>query len=270
MRDKFTLDWIENWARRNPIYVIISVALVVCSSVISIVNDSAQIVNIYKSVFGKQDAKYKKIGSLTSQVNIDYFVSILGAPVFKNHIERYVENVFVDPDFYVQALTDANGKVLLYSVTTRTPNFHPEIKLGDLISNNGVVKLGTTTLSNIGDDPQKVDAQWSASSWGTYREKYYFGRPGLYQNYSFALCDSGFMSNDLNVGDLEYTQTFDWEAGVSASWLKQRKLWGELEDFRKVAPINTYSVSEPFSEVNDNVAMICPTKYHSDAPIKET
>lgn len=132
----------------------------------------------------------------------------MGAPVFKNQLGKYIEYIFVNPDYYVQAVTNANGKVLLYSVTTRSDSFNPEFNLGVMQEDRKpfVVVLGKTTFGRIQGDPTQITGGFSNRR-QSYREMYYFGNPGLYQNFNLALCDAGNMPDVegclLDV-DLEY------------------------------------------------------------------
>jgi hypothetical protein len=198
---------------------------------------------------GDNAVQYKKIQSLATDTQIDYFSSILGSPAFKNPEGTNFEYIFVETKFYVQAIAEAGGKVLLYSVTTRSSNFRPTLDLG-LVKDgkNFVVVLGKTKFSELEDKPIKI--YWDQGARRTwYWEKYYFGNPQYYQNYDFAYSDAGYPH-------CEETVPVDM-IGLHDK-VDLTKLPPEIKHFRDVCVINTFSVSAPFSDIDDDVGSIGP------------
>jgi hypothetical protein len=246
MWKKITYDRITQWAKRNPFLVILFVIVVIFSSLLSLLDGGVRLREIYRSTVGKNSLNYEKINALATQTNIDFFSSLLGSPVFKNRLAKYIEYIYVNSDFYVQAVTNTDGKILLYAVTTRSGSFNPSLNLGLMSVDNGpfVVVLGKTTFAKIQDEPIKIEGDWGVRRlW--YREKYYFGNPGLYQNYNFVLCDAGFIPDDNH-----------FLIDVKTEY-KDREPSPRMKLFRETSYVNTFSVSAPFSDIDDEIA-ICP------------
>ena len=190
------------------------------------------------------DQKYENINALATEVQIDYFKKYLGDPVFINYSEDRTqqEYVFVDGDFFVQAVTNFDGKVLAYAVTTRNSDFNPVLKLP-----NFEIVLGVSKIGDIGRIPNKSCYGFIPANGGAaYYEEYYFGRPGMYQAYFLGVNSVGYSgpsgpSLGLLSGNLEYLKELgseNWRllrsAGVACSSVP--------EEFRAEQVINTYLV----------------------------
>jgi hypothetical protein len=122
-------------------------------------------------------------------MQIEYFVHVLGQPAqYVNHQadEEEVEYVFALPDAYVQAVTDAHGKVGLFAVTTRNKRFHPSLNYHPGGAAEMQIRLGRTHFSDLADQPSGVRG-WIGARRGGYAESYYYGNPGHYQTYIVAL-----------------------------------------------------------------------------------
>ena len=250
-REKITLDRIEQWARRNPALVMLCIVVIISSSVVSLLDGGARLREVYRHTLGRNSRNYENIEALATETHIDYFSSLLGPPVFKNRHGTYREHIFVNPNFYVQAVTNTDGTVLLYSVTTRSRRFNPRLNLGIMESNGEtfIVVLGKTTFAKIRGEPIKIEGSVGARRM-SYREKYYFGNPGLYQNYNFVLCDAGNVPDgEVNPGDVKYE---------SMDGIDTQKLPSRLMRFRETCPINTFSVSAPHSDIDDKIPAIGP------------
>ncbi|KEP02180.1 hypothetical protein EH65_24390 [Escherichia coli] len=61
--------------------------------------------------------------------SIKYIESIFGPPVKEEHSEdgRVHEYIYSFKKFYLQVVYDNNNTVILYSVTSKDENFHPEV-----------------------------------------------------------------------------------------------------------------------------------------------
>ena len=249
-RQKISFDRIEKWARKNPILVILSVTIVISSSIVSLIDGGARLKEIYTDTLGDNSANYAKIQSLATGTQIDYFSAVLGAPAFKNHEQtNYFEYVFVHPKYYVQAITDTENNVLLYSVTTRVSGFNPTFGIGGIDSRSGkefTVVLGKTKFDQLPFNPKKLEGDQGARR-SYYREKYYFGNLGFYQNYDFAYSDSGYPQCE-EVVPYDIIPKEESVYGIDMG-----KLPPELKRFRSVCVINTFSVSSFAADPKDDV-----------------
>ncbi len=186
--------------------------------------------------------KYKenlntRISSLSAGLDIDYFTEMIDfRPAFKNQYDNYQEYIYVHELFYIQAITDQNNKVLMYSVTTRDYSFNPKLVLDEMSQDNKkfVVILGQSTFGDVEDYlPESISAGYGARrAW--YHEKYYFGNPGLYQNYIIAYNDAGVGSiEDFTILSFDTLDQYNrTEASISP----------DIKKIRNHIIVNTYSI----------------------------
>src|SRR6266540_1446330 len=134
----------------------------------------------------------RDLALLSCGVQVDHFQHVLGRPPqFVNRSEEHVEHVFVLRDAYVQTVTDLNNKVLYFSITTRTPRFHPTLE-----HYAHEVTLGHTTFEQLGyEQPDGVLASLGARRF-SYSEAYYFGNPGGYNTFVYSMNDAGYTSGE--------------------------------------------------------------------------
>lgn len=190
------------------------------------------------------DRKYENIGELATEVQIDYFKKYLGDPVFVNYSEDRTqqEYVFVDEDFYVQAVTNSDGKILAYAVTTRNGSFTPVLKLPD-----DEVVLGVSKIGDVRGTPNRSCYGVVAATGGSfYYEEYYFGRPGMYQTYFLGVGGAGYLGpSSTHLGSLDGSFTYLKDAGNDA-WGSLRSAQvdcaGVPEEFRTGQIISTYLI----------------------------
>lgn len=90
--------------------------------------------------------------------------------------------VFVFPRFFLQAVVSRDGKVIFYSVTTRSPDFRPAIpKLGGKLMESRFAAFG---------DAEHVSSEM-ASKYYEYLERIYLGNVGSYRNFYLGYCPAG-------------------------------------------------------------------------------
>ena len=189
------------------------------------------------------DQKYEKIDALATEVQIDYFKKYLGDPVFINYSEGRTqqEYVFVDDDFYVQAVTNSDGKVLAYAVTVRNGSFNPVLKLPET-----EIALGLTKLEDLGQMPNRICHGFIGNFGSFYYEENYFGRPGRYQTYFLGVSSAGYPGpSGTNLGlldeKLEHLKDISNEDWRSLRW-SQVDCSSVPKEFRAEQIINTYLV----------------------------
>jgi len=104
--------------------------------------------------------------------------------MFDEKIKGFGANnlIFVFPRFLLQAIISDEGKVIFYSVTTRSEGFTPSIpKLGG--------SLLATNFSELGG-PDIING-YLGSKYYEYNEKIYLGNLGNYRNFYVGLCPAG-------------------------------------------------------------------------------
>lgn len=200
--------------------------------------------SVYRRTIGRRRNRYARLRRLGTNAQLSFFSSVLGEPPamrhsfdapFTDHFDdqglpyrlakTFTECVWIDRDFYVHAIADGDGTVHAYSVTTRSARFHPKLRIpgGSSVERRGllkrierfrwgfepnpVVRLGKTRFSEL--EPPGQAASWVGAHNAHYFEAYWFGNPGLYQNFVFSINDAGIWTDEGGFGE-EYMHTFSW------------------------------------------------------------
>lgn len=164
--------------------------LLLLAAVIAIVSASSQISFLIWKRWTEKARHLQIISQLDTAAHITYFTGLLGNPVSIAEVDDVAEYLYVTKYCFVVAQTDPNGRVLLFSVTTRRSNFKPL-----LLGREGVefVVLGTSTFrSQPSHQPQERYITWDHGAPIGYGEAHYFGYEGGYRMYFFAFNWKGF------------------------------------------------------------------------------
>lgn len=183
-----------------------------------------------------------KLSKLATTTTIDYFIELLGSPVFTRNSKSKKHYTFVNRLFYVTVATDLTGQVLMFSVTTRDNDFNPVYSNGNGNVPHYKVTLGKTTFSEL-DLSNGIIHSGLGNRHAFYAEEYYLGNPGLYQTYIFSMNDAG----------LETVFSHNPE-NINLSVLNEGILESSdprLKAFRAWMPINTFSVIAPGVSLSD-------------------
>jgi hypothetical protein len=246
-------DEIEKWARKNPVITVLAICIIVASSIVTLTDGFSRLKEMYANTFGDNSTIYAKIQMLGASTTIDYFSSILGAPAFREKVgTNYFEYIYVNPKYYVQAVADSGNNILLYSVTTRDPQFNPVIKVGGRENDRPELSLvlGKTKFSELPFKPIRLDADQPADESGYYDEKYYFGKPGAYLNYDFASAASGYPVCDQ---DVPFELILRLPASETLRGVDVNTLPVEVRKFRAGCIINTFSASFLSTDLTNDI-----------------
>jgi hypothetical protein len=174
------------------------------------------------------------------------------------------ETVWLDRDYYVQALVDPDETVLAFSVTTRSRRFRPLFQVPTspglvervrfIHQSNTLrpaplfrVRLGRTHFAGIGE-PGGVLASLGFRRFA-YTEAHWFGNPGSYQYYVFSFNDAGSPPwPDTSLIFPDGGGVF--RAGLWADDSSPATL-ETINDFRKRTAPNTYTVVGPRFQLED-------------------
>lgn len=208
----------------------------------------------------------KKLNALQIDVNIEHFNKVLGEPVSENtrnitqervilkrqarprkvqETYTFKEYIYVNPHYYVQAVTNEKNEVGMYSITIRNSVYKPTLQtvLGQQ------VQLGKSVYDELDRPPRKIGADFKTSGRAAY--------------YEILLADNEqtllaiFSNNPFG-----YTEKLgSFEEGKDDIFVKWFSLWGgdfplheEHDAFRKKTAFNTYSVSAPWFSGVDSTA----------------
>ncbi|HYU74783.1 MAG TPA: toll/interleukin-1 receptor domain-containing protein [Ktedonobacteraceae bacterium] len=209
------------------------------------------------SIIPKQEA-LDKVEKLAPGVDISLYEDKFGKPTFINHessfinpnekMGKFVEYVFVDKYFYLDAVTNSEGKVLYFALTIRDKSFNPIFK-------NQVfqIRLGISKYSDIPGGPDFAQGCYGAN-WFAYYETRYFGRLGDYEDFGFGFNTAGYYPESNKMVLRGLTNSCQGRP-LSNQEIKSMKDLNADETF------NTYAVSDPAIKISDYADTILGVNY---------
>lgn len=243
------LDIIENYFKNNRVFVFIWIIIVSVTTLASLVQGYIYLKDTFNNKFGEKYKMYDKIKKLNTKVNISYFKDILGTPTIikKNKNAEGSAYIFVSKYAYIQAITDDDDNVKIFSVTSRLKDFQPTYNIQSTFRHEilQTITLNKDTFSKIQPNfIQSVDSEGNIEyvpkcylgvfpKWFVYIEGYYLGNSGGYQSYFVGINDMGNLEGFKSYGVL--TENFRFNNCMSIP-----------EDFRK-NQFNTFVVSHDAS-----------------------
>ena len=231
--------------------------------------------SVYRRTLGRRRDRYSRLARLGANAQISFFSSALGDPpairqTNESTVSAYdkkgkrsrkpkiwIECIWIDRDFYVQAFADEDESIHAYSVTTRSKHFNPRFRppgahgyernrIERLLRMPGFklqpeIRLGKSKFDVLG--PPQQAAAWMGAHNLHYFEAYYLGNPGYYQTFVYSINDGGY--RDYAHWDQRlHTFSFGIASDGQSTWPDATN--GQLPDwyanFRRQARINTYTV----------------------------
>ncbi len=232
----FNLDKLLHDLRAAPAIILLGLFVLLLSSLITITNGTSIVIKWYHSTLGRKRAAIENLSRLSAGVSIGYFQNILGTAAFERTLKSLVEYVFVNPLFYVQAISKERT-VVSFSVTTRKRWFNPTLRLGpySLTGKVASIRLGKTKFAELDSlsKPKEIGCSLGGRRF-EYHEEFYFGNPGKYQEFVFSINDAGFLHHPFisSIAPLSLD-----DPAVAA--------------FRREAVINTYTITAPLVSAGD-------------------
>lgn len=149
-----------------------------------------------------KEEKYDRLKKLSPEVQISYFSDLLGKSVYINYFDNKTrgyeflkdeirEYIFVDTDYYVQAITDRHDRVMSFAVTSRKEDFNPTFS----VSPEGEISLNKSPFSKwlgrVSESQPLLCYRFAgAHDPFLYFEQAYFGNPGHYLTYLVGINNS--------------------------------------------------------------------------------
>ena len=145
------IERILDTLKGSPIVLLLGVIVVVLSSLLTLANGLSFLLKQFRSTLGFPTNLRGQLRQLSAGVTIGFFRELLGPDVFARTDGPRREHVFINKYCYVQAVTDLEGTVLAFSVTTRKRRFHPTLVLGPYWLNGEKLKvrLGRTRFFDL-------------------------------------------------------------------------------------------------------------------------
>lgn len=240
-----------NWAvrfrnafERHPIIVVISIIVIAISQFTTIIKGVNSFSKYYSSTYGWRSEEQATINQLSAAISISKFQEMLGAPLFLRKSGVYEEYVFKRQGYWVQAITDNQGAVALYAVTSCDDTFKP------LIRNNPAgksIQLRETTFKEVydGGEPELHYFVSGATANSYLIEEAYLANPGNYQTIFWGYNDACSNEWDEEIG-LAELGSYLMEHGSRID-TKQ----SVIDNFRSRNTFNTFAVSAPLVDARE-------------------
>lgn len=251
---------------------------------------------LLERTIGRRRKAYRRLARLGTGAQVPFFSSALGEPpaiqytVLKEDYmvlldrddpgwdpekfqtkpepREFKISVFIDRDYYVQAVADGDQTVLAYSVTTRSRRFRPSIwpvpprslrhrllRRPDWMMprREPRIVLGRTKFADLDATdpdyfaPPRLRLRIGAHNFD-YTETAYYGNPGRYQSFAWSASDVARQGPIGNLGkartDFPQVDPDEWSrVGSSDEWPDWSEL-PELQRFRRDTAITTYTVCD--------------------------
>lgn len=249
----------------------------------------------YRRTLGRRRDRYGRLARLGAGAQLSFFADVLGeSPAMRQAVEGQVgeydqerertvkrprtfnQCLFIDRDYYVQAMCDEEETVVVFSVTTRSRRFKPAFsfppqpsfqgrrRLRELVARKRsqpafLVVLGQTKFDGVFRDRDwrpRRRATLGARTWA-YTELYYLGNPGYYQHYGFTSSSAV----AAPIGRLEAVQReigHEWVGGVGDAEALGNEQAKVLDRFRRETVVTTYTVIGPHFNPDDYPATFGP------------
>jgi hypothetical protein len=230
----------------------------IAAALLSVLAFGQLVTRIYRRTVGRRMTARSKLARLAANTRFEYFQQVLGQPAFQEALgdvriaeERTAQATrytFIDPDFYVVAHVRKDElSVFMYSVTSRNAKIRPRGP-----AHLSSIRLGAATFADFQAfrewGPRSVAGCLGAHTYG-YSEVYYFGYPGLYQQFALGHSQMGHPGATFPPGthDLFHGNgVLSYGAVVKESDSYDRALRDvRLHRLRRDLSVNTYAVGEP-------------------------
>lgn len=224
--------------------VLLSFAAVLISSTVVVVGTVFHLWDWYSRHANWRTAEYRKLDSLIAGFSLEQFKTTLGSPIFvqvarKSHL---VESTFRGRGFWVQTISDNDGVVRSYAVTSCSRTFRPSFRLG-----TELLVLQQTTFAEVARQfggGVVVDYFLSGATANSYfLESFYGGNPTNYKTYGWGIDDACPARSDP-YGYFGHRRPLFQEYHGELSGLPR-----VAREFRAAAAVNTYVETAPGADI---------------------
>lgn len=141
----------------------------------------------WRRTFGRRLHAARRVQALSVGYTVERFEAILSSPTSRKFLGSEQQLIWVDPLYYVQARVDDAEQIVWWSVTARSLKFRPV--LFPSTRRPFKVRLNRTKFCEIDHEPSEIFGSRGARR-GWYWERLYYGNPGNYQEFFFAINDA--------------------------------------------------------------------------------
>lgn len=247
--------WLEQvkalLAQTSPINIMNFIATIIGYLTIFIQAGRA-LYTFYNTHIDWKRAEEKRINSLRPGISIEKFREMLGTPLSRRTSDvDYIEYVFQQRGYWIQAITNKDDTVVLYAVTSADQRFKPRLKHNPA---SEYIRLRQTTFkAAAGKTEPRLRYFISGATANSYLlEEVCLGNPSHYQTVLWGYNDActNVWADDNVMRDLyEY---------LSSSALTPSIHDTLINKFRTQNTFNTFAVTAPLADV-DEVLRAFPT-----------
>lgn len=241
MKDGTPLERIK----RHPVYVVLAVIVTLITTVV-VMQSSLTTIAGWLAPHVPVASRYideRAIADLVPGTHLSTFERALGPFVHKNNYAPYVEYIFVRPNCYVQAVTDADDRVLMYAVTVRNRDFHPSFRLPDDGSSPKPITLGVSRFSDSNYQPEVIRGCFGAS-WMHYMEFVRLPHSQDFLGVILASNDAGAWWDDVSTEPAPFAADdypFPLNDALAANDVESKA----IQWYRRNEIVNTYGEAAP-------------------------
>jgi hypothetical protein len=217
---------------------------VVVSSLVVLVGAGVSVVRWFDETFRWRDAEYSHLAELRAGFTLSEFEHVLGTPLFARPASSHLtESTFRGRDYWVQAISDAGGTVIVYAVTSCDASFTPSFTLPLSGDTRGKITLNRTrpAFALPQRDVKRVRVNYftGITTDQYYFDEYYGANAGFYKSYAWGVDDAcpnwysdqtRLVARHLMPGDHQLSYRGYAEDGGPS-----------IARFRSHVPVNTYA-----------------------------
>jgi len=226
----------------NPIIYLFGLFLSIALAIPAGLESYNLVQKTYYNSIGWKESEEMLINKLSPNQSIDFFNSVLGTPELVDSGEKFIDNIYRRKGYWLQAVHDRDGKVLLMSITVCSPNFYPKINNTPLYE---PIVIGKDTMYSIASENFTPHYFISGATAPTYLiDEIPSSNPTKYQNLYFGINDACNFDPKNILADSYYYDSFTPLKVVDTKSPK-------VEYLRENMPVNTIAITAPFTKIED-------------------
>lgn len=189
-------NWAERLAeqvQRFPLLVLLALASGIIGAAGTVYAAGQCTWDHYDDTFRWREQEYEKISKLRAGISIERFRELLGSPTFVRASQDggLTESTFRGRDYWVQAIHNPTGSVVLLAVTSCDEAFRPTFEIPDRIEPKFSVTLNEMYLTDTAEAPSRVHYYVSGATANSYfYDEYGLGNPGNYKTFFVGIDDA--------------------------------------------------------------------------------
>jgi hypothetical protein len=241
---------VDDLQRRNVVLAVLLLVAVVASAIVSLTDDGVRLYHWATRPHPSwQSQEAGRVESLSAGYSLQVFESALGVPLLVRRSSSFTEDTFRGRGYWVQAVSDRAGTVVLFAVTVCDETLHPTFS-----SQGGpTVTLGHSTFAAVfrarpGAFGLRVDYQRSGATANShFYEVAYGGNPGNYKSFAWGV-DDACPSWPTEEEALYKRGLFDWSRSFRFTGPITTP---SIQRFRHSVVVNTYAESAPLVDMTN-------------------